>query len=196
MTELPFISGVNFSAFRAFRALRALRTMKHAQGLRQIVDTFIETFRGVINVLFVYLYFVFLFATLGIDLFQGTLQSKCVVPTQKDLFHTTKEAEVNTLGPDDDGVSKCRLPEGVKYDVTLFKKSLRELINDYLDDTRVVKQASCCGTGRVAFSKDVYKNKQYMEGIVRSIEREFNGVVKISTESIGKGRPAVGEEGW
>lgn len=86
VTELPFVSGVNFSAFRAFRALRALRTMKYAQGLRQIVDTFIETFRGVINVLFVYLYFVFLFATLGIDLFQGTLQSKCVVPTQKDLF--------------------------------------------------------------------------------------------------------------
>ena len=115
--------------------------------------------------------------------------------TQKDLFHTTKEAEIKSLGPDDDGVSKCRLPEGVKYDVTLFKKSLRELINDYLDDTRVVKQASGCGTGRVAFSKDVYKSKQYMEGIVRSIEREFNGVVKISTESIGKGRPAVGEEG-
>ena len=43
VTELPFVSGVNFSAFRAFRALRALRTMKYAQGLRQIVDTFIET---------------------------------------------------------------------------------------------------------------------------------------------------------
>jgi hypothetical protein len=85
VTELPFISGVNFSAFRAFRALRALRTMKYAQGLRQIVDTFIETFRGVINVLFVYWYFVFLFATLAIDLFQGTLQSKCVVPALESL---------------------------------------------------------------------------------------------------------------
>ena len=49
VTELPFIEGVKFSAFRAFRALRALRTMKYAQGLRQIVETFIETFRGVVN---------------------------------------------------------------------------------------------------------------------------------------------------
>ena len=42
-TELPFISGVNFSAFRAFRALRALRTMQYLQGLREVVDTFIGT---------------------------------------------------------------------------------------------------------------------------------------------------------
>ena len=81
VTELPFMTGgVSFSAFRAFRALRALRTMKYAQGLRQIVDTFIETFRGIVNVLFVYSYFVFLFATLGIDLFQSTIFSQCVVP--------------------------------------------------------------------------------------------------------------------
>ena len=89
VTELPFVSGVNFSAFRAFRALRALRTMKYAQGLRQIVDTFVETFRGVINVLFVYSYFVFLFATLGIDLFQGTIISQCVVADTSTHPHLT-----------------------------------------------------------------------------------------------------------
>ena len=86
LTELPFLP--NLSAFRAFRALRAarvLRSMKYAAGLRQIVDTFVETFRGVVNVLFVYTYFIFLFATLGIDVFQGVLSSKCVVPSNSNL---------------------------------------------------------------------------------------------------------------
>jgi hypothetical protein len=123
--------------------------------------------------------------------FECHMHPKC---NGKSVFITTKEAEVKTLGPDDDGVSKCHLPEGIKHDVTLFKKSLRELITDYLDDTRVVKQASGCGTGRVAFSKDVYKHKGFMEGILRSIEKEFDGKIKICTEAI-RGRPAVGEEG-
>jgi hypothetical protein len=79
MTELPFVANLKFSAFRAFRALRALRTMKYAQGLRHIVDTFIETYRGVVNVLFVYGYFVFLFSALGVDLFQNGLSGRCMV---------------------------------------------------------------------------------------------------------------------
>ena len=112
----------------------------------------------------------------------------------KSVFITTKEAEIKSLGPDDDGVSKCRLPEGIKHDVALFKKSLKELITDYLDDARVNQQASGCGTGRVAFSKDVYKHKGFMEGILRSIEKEFDGKIKICTEPI-KGRPVAGDEG-
>ncbi len=79
ITELPFVANLKFSAFRAFRALRALRTMKYAHGLRQIVDTFIETYRGVVNVLFVYGYFVFLFSALGVDLFQKRLSGRCMV---------------------------------------------------------------------------------------------------------------------
>jgi len=112
----------------------------------------------------------------------------------KSVFITTKEAEVKTLGPDDDGVSKCTLPEEIKHDVALLKKSLKELITDYLDDSRVNHQASGCGTGRVAFSKDVYKHKGFMEGILRSIEKEFDGKIKICTEPI-KGRPVAGDEG-
>ena len=123
--------------------------------------------------------------------FECHMHPKC---NGKSVFITTKEAEVTTHGPDDDGVSKCRLPEGIKHDVVLFKKSLKELITDYLDDTRVNQQASGCGTGRVAFSKDVYKHKGFMEGILRSIEQEFGGKIKICTEAI-RGRPVAGEEG-
>ena len=79
-TELPFISGVNFSAFRAFRALRALRTMQYLQGLREVVDTFIGTLEGILQALFVYLYFCWLFAVFGLDVFADAMQFRCVVP--------------------------------------------------------------------------------------------------------------------
>ena len=89
ITELPFVANLKFSAFRAFRALRALRTMKYAQGVRQIVDTFIETFRRIVNVLFVYGYFCFLFSALGIDLFRNGLSGRCMVDGEKSDLNAT-----------------------------------------------------------------------------------------------------------
>ena len=115
--------------------------------------------------------------------------------TGKDIFHTDTEPTTNTQGPDDNGVAKCRLPDEVKHDVGLFKRALTELIGDYLDETRVVIQSSGCGTGKVAFSKEQYKNLRYMNGILRSIEEHFHGNIKINIETMGRGRPAADEVG-
>ena len=92
-------------------------------------------------------------------------------------------------------VVKSRLPKEIKHDIQLFKRALTEMIGDYLDETRVLKQSSGCGIGRVAFSKTVYKNMAYMAGIFGSIEKQFEGKIKINIEKMGRGRPSADEVG-
>jgi hypothetical protein len=89
ITELPFITGVNFSAFRAFRALRALRTMKYLSGLREVVDTFIATLEGIVLAFFVYMYFCWLFAIFALDVFGNAMNYRCVVPKINSMPNQT-----------------------------------------------------------------------------------------------------------
>jgi hypothetical protein len=107
----------------------------------------------------------------------------------KSVFSTKNPSEIKSLGPDDDGVSKCTLDTGIKHDISLFKTSLTQHIRDYLDKSRVGTQANSINTGRVAFSKVVYKCKAYIEKIFRTIEKDFDGRIKICMN------PAEDEEG-
>eukprot|EP00949_MAST-11_sp_MAST-11-sp1_P001842 g1842.t1 len=88
VSELPFVENLNFSAFRAFRALRALRTFKYAQGLREVVDTVLATLNGVGNALFVYFYFIFLFAVFALEVMGDALNSRCVVSHNSTVIAT------------------------------------------------------------------------------------------------------------
>jgi hypothetical protein len=112
---------------------------------------------------------------------------------ERDIFISKKIPMISSIGSDDDGCVKYQLPETVKSEPEVLRKSLRQLIGDYLDDSRPLKTEYINSNG-MCFSKDQYKNTKWMEKLFQGIETHFSNQIVIRYETTGRGRPPVGEE--
>jgi hypothetical protein len=69
--------GTNISALRSFRVLRPLRTISGVEGLRVIVSALMSSLPLLGDAILVLLFFFFIFAIAGVQLFQGALKKQC-----------------------------------------------------------------------------------------------------------------------
>ena len=127
-------SAVKFTAFRAFRALRVLRTMKFLTGMRDIVDTFGATIPMVLQAMLVYVYFLFLYAVFGLEVWTSALDSSCTVPvengTRTALAVPRKFCVSNDVVCTGDG-HECLVHERADRGFTGFSNFLISLVTSY-----------------------------------------------------------------
>ncbi|XP_074630746.1 sodium channel protein 1 brain-like isoform X1 [Acropora palmata] len=76
ITMLPGVE--NLSGIRTFRVLRALRTISAVKGLKAMVNTLLKSIRMLSDVLILTTFFLCVFALIGLQLFVGIMQWKCV----------------------------------------------------------------------------------------------------------------------
>lgn len=68
----------NLSGIRTFRVLRALRTISTVEGLKTMVNALLKSMLMLSDVLILTLFFLCIFALVGMQLFVGQLRNKCV----------------------------------------------------------------------------------------------------------------------
>uniref|UniRef100_A0A8D0G2N2 Sodium channel protein n=1 Tax=Sphenodon punctatus TaxID=8508 RepID=A0A8D0G2N2_SPHPU len=76
----------NVSALRSFRVLRTLKTISALPGLKVIVGSLIQSVKKLANVMFLTVFFLSVFALVGLQLFMGQLKYNCALsdPTNND----------------------------------------------------------------------------------------------------------------
>jgi len=71
------LSNRRLRVLRIFRVLRPLKVNSKVKGLRNIVQAFIHSFKGIWNVFVIIGLFLYLFVTIGINLFSGGFHARC-----------------------------------------------------------------------------------------------------------------------
>eukprot|EP00755_Sulcionema_specki_P039239 Sspe_Gene.24208::Locus_9544_Transcript_1_1_Confidence_1.000_Length_4909::g.24208::m.24208/K04851/CACNA1D; voltage-dependent calcium channel L type alpha-1D len=90
LAYLAFLPGVgNYSAVRILRVLRPLRSINGIPGLKNIVNALFLSIKGLMHVLMLVTFFFFVFGILGVQLFMGLYQQRCVDPTTGELPERT-----------------------------------------------------------------------------------------------------------
>ncbi|KAM3866083.1 sodium channel protein type 2 subunit alpha-like [Diretmus argenteus] len=73
-----FVDLGNVSALRTFRVLRALKTISVIPGLKTIVGALIQSVKKLADVMILTVFCLSVFALIGLQLFMGVLQQKCI----------------------------------------------------------------------------------------------------------------------
>lgn len=68
----------NFTMFRTFRVFRPLRTLGKVPGMKAIINTMLEAFDPLMNVVMLTMFIFFVFSVLGMELFQGQGGNLCL----------------------------------------------------------------------------------------------------------------------
>ncbi|XP_065662159.1 sodium channel protein type 9 subunit alpha isoform X5 [Hydra vulgaris] len=68
----------NLDSIRTFRVLRALKTISTVKGLKAMVNTLLKSVKMMADVLILTLFFIAVLALIGLQLFLGSLRSRCV----------------------------------------------------------------------------------------------------------------------
>ncbi|XP_031566038.1 sodium channel protein type 2 subunit alpha-like isoform X2 [Actinia tenebrosa] len=110
VTLVPNVA--NLSGIRTFRVLRALRTISAVEGLKTMVNALLKSMKMLSDVLILTIFFLCIFALVGMQLFVGALRNKCVlnVPHQNatnDFFTYAKNTSVWLLNPETDNPVVC-----------------------------------------------------------------------------------------
>lgn len=108
---------------------------------------------------------------------------------KSNVWHS-KKSPGKTLEMETDGVTKSYFPQSVRTHPEMLKKSLREAIIRYLGQTHLQGGNVI---GKQCLQKENYKNIKYVAEILKNIEKEFQGRIRISYSS-SRGRPSIGEE--
>lgn len=77
------IQSATMKILRVLRVLRPLKTIKRIPKLKAVFDCVVGSLKNVVNILIVYLLFQFIFAVIGVQLFNGK------------FFHCTDESKSN-----------------------------------------------------------------------------------------------------
>ncbi|XP_041857898.1 sodium channel, voltage-gated, type I-like, alpha isoform X1 [Melanotaenia boesemani] len=83
-----FVEFGNLSALRIFRVLRAFKAISVIPGLKTIVAALFQSVKKLANVMILTVFCLSVFALVGLQLFKGNLQNKCV----RDMSNETKQA--------------------------------------------------------------------------------------------------------
>eukprot|EP01138_Halocafeteria_seosinensis_P014915 gb/GECG01015226.1/.p1 GENE.gb/GECG01015226.1/~~gb/GECG01015226.1/.p1 ORF type:complete len:2608 (+),score=192.83 gb/GECG01015226.1/:1-7824(+) len=98
-------------SLRVLRVLRVLRSVRFFSGARQFIDTAFSTLPPALKTVLIYLVFVLIFASVGVDLFGETLSMQCVVPEPTpDVPYSDTNSLSSGYAPDGYGVfaASCR----------------------------------------------------------------------------------------
>ena len=74
-------ASLNISAIRVIRILRPLRTLNSLQGMRGLVMTLLNSLPSVLTILLLFLFSLLIFGTIGVQLYKGLFQTRCVLST-------------------------------------------------------------------------------------------------------------------
>ncbi|EDO27999.1 predicted protein, partial [Nematostella vectensis] len=74
----------NLSGIRTFRVFRALRTISAVKGLKAMVNTLLVSMKMLWDVMVLTLFFICIFALIGMQLFIGELRNKCALPVPEN----------------------------------------------------------------------------------------------------------------
>eukprot|EP00760_Papus_ankaliazontas_P035196 PhM_4_TR7667/c0_g1_i1/m.28456 len=74
-----FVDSTNVSALRLVRVLRPLRTISRVQGMKLIVSAVFKSFSLMMDVVLFLVFFLILFAVLGLQVFNGSFRYRCVL---------------------------------------------------------------------------------------------------------------------
>ena len=77
---IPGLMGGNVQFLRMVRVLRPLRSMNKIQGMEVLISVLIEAMKPLLDVAALLLLVICIFGILGMNLFQGSLHSRCVWP--------------------------------------------------------------------------------------------------------------------
>ena len=81
-----FLTNSNVSVIRSVRLLRALRTISSVPSMSGLVKTLIQLIPAMGNMLVLFGFTVLIFATIGMQLFGGSLSKRCILEsTRNDL---------------------------------------------------------------------------------------------------------------
>ncbi|XP_056610320.1 sodium channel, voltage-gated, type I-like, alpha [Triplophysa dalaica] len=88
-----FVDLGKVSALRAFRVLRALKTISVIPGLKTIVGALIQSVKKLSDVMILTLFCLSVFALVGLQLFMGSLRTKCVRMPPNSTMNNNSELE-------------------------------------------------------------------------------------------------------
>ena len=82
---------LNISAIRVIRILRPLRTLNSLQGMRGLVLTLLNSLPSMLNILLLFCFTLVIFGTIGVQLYKGIFQTRCVLMGTIDEADFAKE---------------------------------------------------------------------------------------------------------
>nr|XP_041570270.1 sodium channel protein type 5 subunit alpha [Taeniopygia guttata] len=103
-----FHSVGNVSILRTFRVLRTLKAISVIPGLKVIVNSLVESVKKLLDVLILTVFCLSVFALIGLQLFIGNLQAKCVLDVTQYNDSLCKDPKIHL--PSDTGKSFYFLP--------------------------------------------------------------------------------------
>jgi hypothetical protein len=78
LANLKYINGLqDLSIVRSFRVLRPLRAIKTIEGMRVIVVSILASLPGLLDVLLMFTFILFIFGLVGMQLYSGKFQNRC-----------------------------------------------------------------------------------------------------------------------
>ncbi|KAL5257648.1 hypothetical protein ACHWQZ_G012539 [Mnemiopsis leidyi] len=77
----------NLSFIKALRVLRSLRTITVVPGLRIMVNSLLKSLKNLSDVMLLTLFFLAVFAIIGLQLFMGQLKYRCITKPEEDSEH-------------------------------------------------------------------------------------------------------------
>ncbi|XP_044222779.1 sodium channel, voltage-gated, type I-like, alpha [Thunnus albacares] len=96
-----FVSLGNFSVLRTFRVLRAFKAISVIPGLKTIVGALFQSVKKLSDVMILTVFCLSVFALIGLQLFMGNLQQKCVLNVANGSNTGQQAGQENcTTGPD------------------------------------------------------------------------------------------------
>ena len=72
-------SSSKITAVRVIRILRPLRTLNSVQGMRALVMTLLNSLPSILNIMLLFGFTLVIFGTIGVQLFKGYFQGRCVL---------------------------------------------------------------------------------------------------------------------
>mmetsp|Transcript_16780 Transcript_16780/g.11927 ORF Transcript_16780/g.11927 Transcript_16780/m.11927 type:complete len:153 (+) Transcript_16780:485-943(+) len=107
-----YLEGQNMSAIRVIRILRPLRTVNAMPGMSGLVKTLINSLPSMVDILILFVFTLFIFGTIGVQLFRGRLINRCIDQISGDMLLNEYGEETFCLDPS----YPCPEFENVTYD--------------------------------------------------------------------------------
>ena len=81
-----FVQGNNLDVIRLVRLMRPLRAIRRVRGMRVLVNTLMQALPMMVDVLWLLLLVMYVFAVLGIQMWKGVLHKRCYYSSSPDVF--------------------------------------------------------------------------------------------------------------
>jgi hypothetical protein len=111
------IEASSFSAVRVIRVLKVLRTIKSIAGMPQLVKCLFDSLAMLVDVIYLLIFIFFIFGSLGVQLFAGSLHQQCYLPESYYVSSNVTSNDALSALPRFEGwqASHCQLPKDTLF---------------------------------------------------------------------------------